>query len=183
MKAWIYHHKKLVVIIVGLTFLLLLLLRSFIFNEIDPITGTPDNMALIRSFFDSLMATILVTASVTIALTWLKSPIEENVSEIFIQSFEIDECLRIGAINSREWYYLGHTARYIRSQILPFINKDSLAKNENKKIKLLILNPMDDSLCEFYAKYRNNSRSIHITNEKWSKEKVRNDLIATVLCI
>jgi hypothetical protein len=113
----------------------------------------------------------------------LRSPIEDNISETFIQPFEIDECLRAGAINTREWYYLGHTGRYIRSQILPFINKDSLAKNEYKKIKVIILDPLNDNLCGFYATYRNDSRSIHITKNRWSSERVRNDLIATVLCM
>lgn len=182
MKAWIYHHRRLVILVIGLSFLVLLLLRAFIFNELDS-TGAPDNTALIRSFFDSLMATILVTASVTFALTWLRSPIQENISETFIQPFEIDECLRSGAIDTREWYYLGHTGRYIRSQILPFINKDSLAKNENKKIKIIIIDPLNAKLCEFYATYRNDSRSIHITKEKWSAERVKNDLLATVLCM
>lgn len=182
MKAWIHHHRKLVVLIIGLAFFVLLLLRTFIFHEIDA-SGNPDNSAIIRSFFDSLMATILVTASVTLALTWFRSPIEESISETFVQPFEIDECLRNGAIGSREWYYLGHTGGYIRSQILPYINKDSLAKNENKKIKIIILDPLNVELCEFYSKYRNDSRSIHITKEKWSADRVRNELLATVLCM
>lgn len=182
MKAWIYHHRKLVAVIVGLIFLLLLVLRAYVFNELD-VSGKPDNTALIRSFFDSLMATILVTASVTFALTWLRSPMDENISETFIQPFQIDECLRAGAIDTREWYYLGHTGRYIRSQILPFINKDSLAKNENKKIKIIILDPFNKELCKFYARYRNDSRSIHITKDKWTTDRVRTDLFATVLCM
>lgn len=182
MKAWIHHHRKLVVLVIGLTFIVLFLLRAFVFHELDP-TGSPDNTAIIRSFFDSLMATILVTVSVTFALTWLRPPFNENISEIFLQSYEIDECLRAGAVNTREWYYLGHTGRFIRSQILPFINKDSLSKNENKKIKIIILDPLNWRLCEFYAKYRNDSRSIQITKDKWSAERVQNDLLATVLCM
>ena len=182
MKAWVYHHRKLVVVIVGLVFLLLLVLRAYVFNELDA-SGKPDNTALIRSFFDSLMATILVTASVTFALTWLRSPMDENISETVIQSFQIDECLRAGAVDTKEWYYLGHTGRYIRSQILPFINKDSHAKNENKKIKLIILDPFNEDLCKFYARYRNDSRSIHITKDEWTAKRVKSDLFATVLCM
>lgn len=182
MKTWILHNRKLSLIIVALSFIVLSLLRVFVFHEIAP-NGEADNTALIRSFFDNLMATILVTVSVTIALSWFRSPFDENISETFIQPFEIDECLREGAEDTREWYYLGHTGRYIRSQILPFINRDSLAKNENKKIKTIILDPFNPNLCEFYATYRNDSRSIHITKDKWSADRVRNDLLATVLCM
>ncbi len=157
-------------------------MRALLFYEVDS-AGNPDSTAVVRSLFDSLMATILVTTSVTLAINWFKPPVNQDNSEVFIQSFEIDQYLRKGASDTREWFYLGHTARYIRSQILPFVNQDSLAKNENKVIKVIILNPYDEELCEFYATYRNHSRSISVTNEKWSKEKVRDDLIATVLCM
>jgi len=182
LKAWIHHHRKMVATIVALIFILILILRAFVFYEIDP-AGNPDTTATFRSFFDGLLATILVTASVTVALTWFRSPIEENINELFIQPFEIDDTLRKGALDTREWYYLGHTAKYIRSQILPSINRESLAKNENKKIKIIILNPNDAELCSYYAKYRKHSRSSQINNGDWTEKSVKLDLIASILCM
>lgn len=182
MKRWSYQHRKLLFVIVFLVFCVLLLLRTFVFNELDA-AGKPNHAALLRAFFDTLMSTILVSSSVTIALLWVRYPVDESDSETFIQPFMIDECLRRGAVDTKEWYYLGHTGRYIRSQILPFINKDSLARNENKKVKVIILDPLNDNLCDFYATYRNNTRSNQSKQEVWTMEKVRHDLFATVLCM
>jgi hypothetical protein len=181
MNKWIYLHRKLVITIIVLLFLLILLLRVFLFSEVDA-NGNPDKTALIRSFFDSLMATILVTASVSITLLWLKHPYKENLIETLIQPFQIDDALRKGLQNSTEWYYCGHTGRYIRSQILPALSRDSLARNENKHVKVIILNPCNINVCDFYAIYRNHSRSNN-KKSQWSKKRVQSELLATILCL
>ncbi|GAB5526910.1 MAG: hypothetical protein Roseis2KO_47820 [Roseivirga sp.] len=178
MNKWVYQRKRLITIIVSVLFVFLIFIRVTLVYEVDA-SGNPDYTAFLRSFFDSLMATILVTISVAVTLKYISPPIDEELSEKTIQPFQIDEVLRKGALQTKEWYYLGHTAKYIRSQIL----HESLRRNENKLIKVVILDPSDTELCRQYAQYRNHSRSNHALKIKWTTDSVRNDLIATILCM
>ena len=182
MKGWIYLHRKMLGTIIVLVLIILLFVRVFVFYETDD-SGKIDVSGVVRSLFDELISTILTSILIWVGIRWIKPPSEDGEAEEFIQPFQIDECLRESALNSREWYYLGHTAKYVRSQIFPSLHAESVAKNENKKIKLIILNPEIDSLCDFYAKYRNESRSNLIAKKKWHGSKVKNDLIASILCM
>lgn len=179
--AWVRHHEKLIAVIFGLVILVLVLLRIVVLPNVSA-NGLRDYTAVLQSFIDNLLVTVLVTGSVTVALRWFSPPGGTKPSEAFVQPFDIDDVLRRGAIDTAEWCYLGHTARYVRSQILQFISRDSLANGSVKRIKIVVINPENEKLCEFYAKFRIQSRSTSLERDIWSEDMVKSEILATVLC-
>ena len=182
MQAWIYHNRRLFLTVVGLCFTVALLTRGLVFYETNS-RGEPDKLAMLRSILDNLLATIAVTTAVSIAVKWLRGPIDPTAAEQLVWPFQIDDALREGALRSREWYYLGHTGRFVRSQILPTLSNESHARNESKRIMVIILNPTNPEACRFYADYRNDSRSRNMRKEIWTEDTVRAELLATILCM
>ena len=70
MQEWITYDKKLSYTLLVVVFITILLLRMFIVPEALPGSKDTDWSSIYRSVLDALIATVLVTTSVTIAFWW-----------------------------------------------------------------------------------------------------------------
>jgi hypothetical protein len=163
-----------------LTVVLLVVLRSAFLPDFNA-DGTKNNLLVFKSLFDNLVTTIVVTGSVALALAWFRAPLGGSPNETYLAPWEIGKTLRDAATESREWYYLGHRAMYIRANILPILNRTALESGTVRRVRLIILNPENISLCEVYATYRIYTRSANQLTDGYSAEALRIELLATIL--
>ena len=182
MKEWIIHYKKLNYTLLVVVFITILLLRMFVVPELLPSSKDTDWLSISRSVLDALIATVLVTTSVTLAFWWTRPPQSEGGTDAFIQPFEVGQSLRNAAISSREWYYLGQTARYVRSRILPMFADEAKSRNEKRIVRVMLINPQNDTACKYYAEYRSVCRSADLDSKDWTEGRAKSEVLATVLC-
>lgn len=177
-RSWITHHERMVGIIIVLTLTVLIGIRFWWLGETRQ-DGSPDTDAVWRSILTGLITTIIVTTFVTLAVRYTSPPREIADATSYIQSHDISTYLEDAARSTKEWAYYGHTGRYVRSAIFPILLEKARA-GRAINVRMLILDPGDDHLCEYYARYRNAARTAK-RGTPWSKETVKSELLATVL--
>jgi hypothetical protein len=176
-RAWISYHERMISIVFILLLIFLLFVRFVWFGE-TTVEGNTDSVAVTRSILNGLISALVVTAVVALVLRYTSPPREAAGSTSYIQSNDIDGHLRAGAIKTKEWTYYGHTGRYVRSAIFPIL-LDQARRGRAIHVRMLILDPSDDRLCEYYARYRDTTRTAR-RGPQWSKDTVKSELLATV---
>lgn len=181
-QSWVTHNKKLTAIIIVMSLLILIIVRLFIFNETDT-SGEPDYMLMLRLLLDALITTIIVTTSITFALRVLVPPKHDLNTEKFIDSYQIKDILSRAYLDSEKWQYFGQVGRYIRSNVLPKFVKHCYDNDKPGRIKILILNPENDRLCESYINLRKTSRNNNDGGNNWSLNRTKAELLTTILML
>lgn len=179
LSEWMLAHRKMVVSFLGISFVLLLVLRIFVFPTLDT-DGEVDWHSLIGTTLDGLISTIIVSFVVAITFWWIKSPLDRIPPGFEIVPTAISNTLESAARKSAEWEYIGHTGRYVRNRIFPILDNSSRRNNRPVHLRMMILDPRNLDLCERYANYRNQSRSSEILADNWTPETVRIELLTTI---
>ena len=84
---------------------------------------------------------------------------------------EFEDMLR----NTRRWRYKGNFGRYERGKVLP-----TLASRPNAHVSINIIDPLNESLCEQHAKYRNNIPAID-KGRDYNADIVALEVIVTII--
>lgn len=176
---WVLAHRRAVIFSLIGSFVLLVVVRIFIFPTLNS-NNDVDWGAMAVSSLDGLISTIVVSFVVAVTLWWTKPPLDRIPPGFEIPPTSISNRLEAEAAVTNEWEYLGHTGRYVRNRIFPIIEQYSLQNNISANVRIMILDPRNDELCDMYAQYRNRSRSSQLFKEDWNKQKVKEELIATV---
>jgi hypothetical protein len=177
-RAWISHHERMLGIIVVASLVILLIVRFALLGETKP-SGQTDLEAIYRSIVNGLISTIAVSAIVALSLRYVRPPEQAQESTLYVQPNDIDRYLRNAATTTREWTYFGHTGRYVRSAIFPLLLEQA-KRGTAVRLVMLILDPNDGPLCEYYAQYRSTARTAK-RGRPWTKETIQAELLATVL--
>lgn len=164
MHEWALRHKRLVVTVILLLFILILIARHIVFPSLNDL-GEVDWATTIRAVLDALISAIVVSFFVSFTLWWVSPPSQRIPPGYELPAIEISKNLRAHAANTDEWEYVGHTARYVRTKILPLVIDQSRRENSPCRLRVIILDPNIDTLCKAYADYRNRSRSIEFFSE------------------
>lgn len=182
MRAWLTVHRKTLYLMFFIATTLVCVTRYFVIPDVLA-NGERDSLKSLQSITDNVIASILFSAVMAFLLWWTKPPFKDLITETYVAPYEIDIYLRRAASETDEWSYFGHTARYIRSQILPFISESASQGNDTKRIKVIVLDPTSPETCKYYSDYRNRCRSRKMTHEKWDADVVASELLATILCL
>lgn len=180
MQALLQHKatRKLFLLVLTLFFLLIISIRIYIlpqYYEIPPIK-TPEYIKYIETFLDNLVTSLLVSGFIGLFLFYIEVPVSEKKHEVIAPN-RLKEIFSNDKFNTDFWYFSGGTGRYTRSQTIPEISKISKLRNEHRTIKILLLDPMDDKLCDNYAKFRH---SLNSSKNEWNINYVRNEILATI---
>ena len=156
-QAWISHHERMLGIVIVAALIILIFVRVVWLGEVKS-DGSLDSIAILRTIVNSLISTIAVTTIVALSLRYMRPPQEVSGATSYVQSYDIGHYLRDSADTAREWIYYGHTARYVRSAIFPIL-ADGARHGRAIRVLMLIIDPADQQLCEYYARYRNAART------------------------
>ena len=179
LSEWMLSHRKIAVSFLVLAFLLLIMVRYGLFPS-RTATDEIDWRTQWTGILDGLISTIVVSFVVASTLWWTKPPLERIPPGFEILPGSISNILEKSARESTEWEYVGHTARYVRNRIIPILLEQSSRNNRNVRVRMLVIDPSDNQLCQKYADYRNRSRSGHLFQNKWTKEDVQAQILVTL---
>ena len=105
--------------------------------------------------------------------------VKKSVMDV-IDPKEIGPLLKKATSDSRSWIYKGACGRYTRATTLPTMAKSARQEGIGRDIRITLLDPSNDLLCEEYATYRRSLKSAK-NGSRWTKSKVKEEVIATVI--
>lgn len=162
-----------------LAFASLIITRFFIVPYLsgESIEGIP---GIVNAILDNLLAALVTSISITLLLLWLTPQNAEAAVMEVVDSPRISEILKRGRDRATEYWYKGNTGRYFRSVTLPELAKEARLENATKNVFLIILDPRDNTACEYYALFRQRLRSAR-KDKPWSGLRVQLELNSAIV--
>jgi hypothetical protein len=174
------YSRKLFFSIVSGIAVILILCRYFVLPAIDQ-TITTGFLVFFTNISDGLLVSLLVTVFIGIFLFWITPDnVKETKMEV-VESRAIPELFETSFPTTKQWFYKGGCGRYFRTATLPKMATWARQASESRHIVAVILDPTNDELCESHANYRKGTASAALEEEKWTGEKVRVQLCATII--
>lgn len=164
-------------LIVSAVILIIFLLRLYVIPTHFPNQSAPSSYLI--SFLDNVSISLIGSVLLALFLFKIEIPEEEKKHEI-VEAGRLKEIFARAHLQSNFWFFSGGTGRYTRSVTIPTMSKTSQDLNESRVIKLILLDPFDLTACDKYAKFRNGLRSGKDSKLTWTKEYVRNEILATI---
>ncbi len=173
------HYKLTFYIVVGLILLLSIIVRFFILPQFDvSLQGNLPKFS--AAFLDGLVTSLIITVFIGSFIFWLTPEIvKKSVMEV-IEPKEIGPLLKKAVIDSRTWVYKGACGRYTKATTLPSLAKVARQEGLGRDIRITLLDPAKDDLCDEYATYRKSLKSSNNDNP-WTKNRVKEEVVATVV--
>ena len=95
---------------------------------------------------------------------------------------EVNEKLAQAWLTTDRWIFKGGTGTYIRAVTLPECVENARKNRRNLFVRLEILDPTNEQVCERYARFRRSlSQLPDATGELWTVERTRKESFATIL--
>ncbi len=135
---------------------------------------------VIGSLIDGFVVSLIITVILSSFVLWLTPDVMSISHMDVIEPREIRELFKDAMLKTEHWFYKGGCGRYFRAKTLPEIAKNARIKSSFKEIIVLILDPTNDNLCAKYATYKRSLKSAR-QDSPWTKERVRNEIYATIL--
>lgn len=183
LRAMIGAHRRAVLLCVLLLLGIALWLRLFVY--VERVGARVSYDALIRASLDGLLSTILVSAVLGTFFWWVSAPANGQRTPVIGELFPdlISNRLERAALVADEWDYVGHTARYVRSRILPILGTRSKRGGRPVKVRFVIIDLLNVALCREYAAYRGKSRSSPFSPRVWDTVGIQTELLTTIVCL
>ena len=180
MKAILQHKSKRTqfIWIVGLILFVIFLIRVYVIPTHFP-KSTNESLIYLKSFLDKISISLIVSLFLGWFLFKIEVPEEESKFEI-IEPKRIADYFAIGRINTSFWYFSGGIGRFSRNVTIPKIAENSQSNNATKTIRLNIINPLDEELCNKYVTYKNSLKSAKNSEINWTSDYVKNQVFATI---
>ncbi len=160
----------------GVFAVLILLIRFFVL----PATTAPTFLSVIAGALDVVFGALVGSVAVTSLILWLTPPPKQRGVIDVVFPFRIEQTLEEASGLTDEWWYRGHSGRHFRAVTLPRMATRARSANVTKKVVVQILDPTQESVCEYYASYRRSLRSAP-RDRLWTLERVRRELYATIV--
>jgi hypothetical protein len=126
----------------------------------------------------------LIAASITaiflVLLLIYLLPIEEQQKVVEVLDPSHTKVMHDAALRGTDfWFHQGHIGRWVRIAAMPAMAKSSVEHGATATIKLLVLNPKNEELCNHYLDYRR--RIPFKENDIRTVPDVQAEILATVL--
>lgn len=131
---------------------------------------------LLDGFSISLLVSVLIGGFVF----WVTPDIVKKSVMDVLDPKEIGPLLKKATSDSRSWIYNGACGRYTRATTLPMMAMSARQEGIGRDIRVILLDPSNNLLCEEYATYRRSLKSAK-NGGLWTKNKVKEEIIATVI--
>jgi hypothetical protein len=115
-------------------------------------------------------------------VTGLNVTVEGMATIRTVKGPERDRAFVEARLHTDRWTFKGGTGTYTRAVTLPQCVQSSRLERRALTVRLEILDPMDESLCGQYARYRSSlAQGPDGTGEVWTTDRTRKESFATVL--
>jgi hypothetical protein len=152
-----------------------LLILPAVFSDVQDLSAG----IFLSSLVETLIATGIVTVGIGGFLFWITPTVMDETELEILEPRRIGELLEQARRNADQWWFRGGTGRFSRGVTIPELAHKARTENSSKTINLLLIDPTDSGLCEYYADYRNQARS-GPKNQRWTAERVSREVLATI---
>jgi hypothetical protein len=173
-----YVRRSFVALVLCAT-VILLLVRFLLLPTFDS-TLAVKFWAALAVLTDGLLSTFVTTVLIGLLIFWLVPP-KPDPSIMVLSAKEISPALEMAMTKTRSWLYKGGTGRYLRAVTIPTLARLARLTNSTCDLRVQILDPTNTALCAAYAQYRSGLSSATQDNESWTPDRVRNELLTTIL--
>jgi hypothetical protein len=149
-------------------------------NQIITIIKDPLWITITSRILDSLFVSLTVTVGIGLFVFYIEIPDDEKKFEI-IESFKLNELFEKERNHTEIWYFSGGLGRYTRSKTIPELSRISKNSNQHKTLKIQVIDPTNETVCNKYASYRNSLKSSNKNPNKWTKTYVRQEITSTII--
>lgn len=172
------HYSKLFFLLVICLLVLLILIKFFVIPFFCP-TKIITFVDLIISIIDNLLSSFIVTIFIGVFIYMLTPKIMQKSMMEIVEPKQVSPLLQKAAKSSRNWIFKGAGGRYTRAQTLPLMAESARHEGIGRDIKLFLINPDNQIICNEYAIYRKSLKSGK--KQDWNIDKVRNEVLATII--
>jgi len=131
---------------------------------------------------DGLIVSVLIGLFVTGFSGWLAKP-DEDQDVLAVDDGKLRHELELAREKSHMWHFKGGTGTYTRARTIPDMAKIA-RRTGPREIRIEILDPFDDRVCEAYSSYRRglgaDSKASDVPSA-WTKTRVKRELFATII--
>lgn len=153
------HTRKWFFVSCIVTLFLLIVIRYFVIPEISHSTSI-DYYKITNTIIDNFIVAIVVTMSISVIILFLNPPVMEKSTVEVVGPFELKNILNSAFDNVREFYYIGHTAKWTRSFTMKELSKYAKNNNVSVDVFIVILDPESHSSSCFNAEFQKRIKSI-----------------------
>lgn len=172
------HYSKLFFSLVICLLSILILIKFFVIPYFYP-TKAIVFVDLIISITDNLLSSFIVTIFIGVFIYMLTPKIMQKSMMEIVEPKQISPLLQNAAKSSRNWIFKGAGGRYTRAQTLPLMAESARHEGIGRDIKLFLINPDNQVICNEYAIYRKSLKSGK--KQDWDINKVKNEVLATII--
>jgi hypothetical protein len=99
-----------------------------------------------------------------------------------VSGADVSQVLADARRGTDRWIFKGGTGTYIRAVTLPSCVENARAERRTLLVRLEIIDPTDEELCDVYARHRRSLSDVpDSTGEPWTRDRTRKEAFATVL--
>jgi len=154
--------------------------RFFVLPDVSGVPP-PQGLEIVGRVLDSFFVS-LVAAIVLVVTIYLFGPIEgggesSSIGTTLTRPSKIGATLSEMIWPTHEYWYRGHIGSYPRAVLVPELARHSREEIKDVDVYFLVIDPADQKTCQIYAKYRAGLPG----GEKWTLQRVRQELLATIL--
>jgi hypothetical protein len=131
---------------------------------------------------DQLPARLERIAEIDRAVMVARQVVDEMATVRALSGLEVGRTLAKARSDTDQWIFKGGTGTYIRAVTLPECVHNARRAKRDLKMRLEIIDPTDDRVCDTYARFRRSlSNGPDGTGETWTFARTRNEAYATIL--
>lgn len=181
--------------VLAFLFVLLMFGRWMLNRSACPITSVPASKGFVdmvqaschagrevagvaSNIIDNLAAGLIV-AIATSALVWLTSPrhyVDEDIAAL--EPWNIRPVLDAVLPTTRRYWFRGRSGRFLRTSVMPALDDAGRRESQLRELAILLPDPSERNMLADYAFYRN---SLKGEAGKWSADRIRNEILATII--
>lgn len=132
----------------------------------------------VTSFFNNLISLIFSSIVASLAVLFFTPKIMRNSEINLIEPRNLSFALNDSIRNTANYAYVGHTARWNRSNTFEVLKNEAKQSHTRKQISIIILDPRNAKTCEYFSNFGHSNRK---NSQIESEKDVIKELLATIL--
>lgn len=164
------HKIRRLFYILFILLLAVLIVAKFFLN------GKPYIDSILNDLIASIVTTVLIGS-----FAFYVFPKAEDLDFEVIEPTRIQQELAKGRIGTDHWYFTGGTGIFTRAVTLPELAKQARIANKPIELKLQLIDPLNNDICQKYAEYRRGLNTASGNRKLWTATFVRNHSFATII--
>ena len=150
------NHRNVVVAVVTVICFLLYAADYVITAVTDGTTSTSlkQHVSIIKSVIENLIAGAIAAVLLTLTYRWIVDWIDPGDRVIEVPTNDITDRLLGNARVTRSYVFIGNTASFVSSSVLPILVESARTSGHPKVVTLFLIDPIDVAAVDAYVGYR-----------------------------